>query len=87
MDVDTWDIKYDEEENMMETEWHKVKMIEVRQLKYFGFVISKDASYVLNISEKKNKLTGIIRSIMNTIKGVGTDTIKNLIIYLNLLLR
>ena len=87
LEVDTWDISYDEKENMIETEGPKVKMIKVNQLKYLGFVISEDASNVPNISEKKKKSIGIIRSIMNTIKGLGTYTIKNGVIYLNSLLR
>ena len=87
LEVDTWDISYDEKENMIETEGPKVKMIKVNQLKYLGFVISEDASNVAKISEKKKISTGIIRSIMNTIKGLGTYTIKNGVIYLNSLLR
>ena len=87
LEVDTWDISYDEKENMIETEGPKVKMTKVNQLKHLGFVISEDASNVPNISEKKKKSIGIIRGIMNTIKGLGTYTIKNGVIYLNSLLR
>ena len=62
-------------------------MIKVDQLKYLGFVISEDASNVPNISEKKKKSIGIIRSITNMIKGLGVYTIKNGMIYLNSPLR
>ena len=62
-------------------------MMKVGKLKYLGFVISEDASNVPNISEKKNKSIGIIRSIINMIKGLGVYAIKNGIIYLNSLLR
>ena len=87
LEVDTWDITYDEEDNIIETEGIKTQMMKVGKLKYLGFFISEDASNVPNISEKKNKSICIRRSIINMIKGLGVYAIKNQIIYLSSLLR
>ena len=47
--------------------------MKVNKLKYLGFIISKDTSnaYVPNILENKTKSISIIRSIINTLKGLG----------------
>ena len=42
--MDTCDIKYDYEDNLIESEGAKRTMEEVTELKYLGFVISSDAS-------------------------------------------
>ena len=78
---------YDKEENLVETEGDKIKMEEVTELKYLGFVISESASNVANITSKTNKSMGTIRNIMNTIQGLGTYTIQNGLIYFHSLLR
>ena len=38
LEVDTWDINYDEKENLIETEGRKFNMTEVFEMKYLGFV-------------------------------------------------
>ena len=38
------DVEYDEEDNLIETEGEQVKMEEVSELKYLGFIISENAS-------------------------------------------
>ena len=47
--------------------------MKVNKLKYLGFIISEDTSnaYVPNILENKTKSNSIIRSIINTLKGLG----------------
>ena len=87
LEVDTCDIKYDDEDNLIESEGAKRTMEEVTELKYLGFVISSDASNVANISAKQNKSYSTIRSITNIIKGLKTSTVQNGLIYLNSLLR
>ena len=87
LEVDSWVITYDDQDNLVETEGEKVEMQEETEIKYLGFVISGNASNVANILEKKMKSIGTIRSITNMIKGLETFTIKNGLIYLNSLLR
>ena len=87
LEVDSWNIQYENDETLVETEGERIKMDEVHDMKYLGFVISRDASNVANISEKKNKSIGIIRSIINMVKGLETYTVKIGLIYLNSLLR
>ena len=87
LEVDSWEIKYDDEDNLVETEGQKVEMKEETELKYLGFVICGNGSNVPNILEKMNKARGTIRSITNMIKGLETYSIKNGLIYLNSLLR
>ena len=65
--MDTCDIKYDDEDNLIESEGAKRTMEEVTELKYLGFVISSDASNVANISDKQNKSYSTTRSITNMI--------------------
>ena len=85
--VDSWNISYDEQEELVETEGNKIDMNEVKEIKYLGFVISNNASNVANISEKQKKSIGTLQSINNLIKGLETYTVKNGLVYLNSLLR
>ena len=56
LEVDSWNISYDNDENLIETDGERIQMDEVYEMmKYLGFVISSDASNVPNILEKKNK--------------------------------
>ena len=77
LEVDTWTITYDKDNNLIETEGEKKQMEEVNQLKYLGFVIADNASNVANILDKKNKSINTIRNIMNIIQGLETYTIQN----------
>ena len=86
LEVDCWDIKYDNEDKLLETEGGKISMEEVSKNKYLGFVVSRDASNVANISDKRNRSFSTIRSITNMIKGLKTYTVQNGLIYLNSLL-
>ena len=87
LEVDSWDVKFDKEDKLLETEGGKTTMEEVTEIKYLGFVVSSDASNVANISDKRNKSFSTIRSITNMIKGLKTYTVQNGLIYLNSLLR
>ena len=87
LEVDTWNISYDDSDILVETEGIKKNMIEVSEIKYLGFVIAENASYVPNILDKKKKSNGTIRSITTMIKGLETYTIQNGLVYLNSLLR
>ena len=87
LEVDSWVIEYDDEDNLVETEGLMIEMQEEDEMKYLGFVIAGNASNVPNSSEKKKKSIGTIRSITNMKKGLETYTVKNGLIYLNSLLR
>jgi hypothetical protein len=87
LEVDSWNIHYDEDDNLIETEGRKVKLKEVTETKYLGFVISENASNVPNIADKQKKSIGTIKTIINIIKGLETYTVRNGLIYLNSLLR
>ena len=87
LEVDSWDITYDKDDNLIETEGDKVTMKEVSQMKYLGFIISENGSNVANILDKKHKSINTIRSIMGLTSGLKTHTFVNGLIYLNSLLR
>ena len=87
LEVDTWDIVYDDADNLVETEGIKKNMIAVSEIKYLGFVLAENASNVQNITDKNMKANGTIRSIITMIKGLETYTIQNGLIYMNSLLR
>ena len=55
LEVDSWEIKYDDQDNLVETEGKQVEMKEDTELKYLGFVICGNGSNVPNISEKRIK--------------------------------
>ena len=61
-------------------------MKEVSENKYLGFVVSRDASNVANISDNRNRSFSTIRSITNMIKGLKTYTVQNGLICLYSLL-
>ena len=58
LEVDTWKKDYDKEDNLHEEEGGQKTMIEVQELKYFGFGIASSASNVPNILDKKGKSIG-----------------------------
>ena len=85
--VDSWDINYDEDDNIIETEGIKTPMIEKEEVKYLGFVISGNARNVKNITARRNKSSNTLRNIKSMIQGLGTYTVESGIIYFKSLLR
>ena len=81
LQVDSWDISYDIDDNLIETEGKKIDMLEKNEIKYLGFVISGDAKNVKNITARRNK------NIENMIFGLGTYTVESGTIYFKSLLR
>ena len=47
-EMNSWNIQYDIDETLVETEGERIKMDEVHGMKYLGFVVSRDASNVAN---------------------------------------
>ena len=58
-------------------------MIEVKELKYLGFVIALNASNVPNIWDRKKKSMSTLNNIMKMTKGLGTHTLQSGLVYLN----
>ena len=82
LEVDSWNVEYDKEDNLVETEGKKTAMIQVSEMNY-----PESASNVPNILDKQKKANGTRRNITNMIRDLQTYTIQNGIIYLNSLLR
>ena len=87
LEVDGWKTSHDKYGTFSEEYEGKVIMKETKEHKYLGFVISASASNVPNILEKKGKVAGIQRNIINIINGLGTYTVECLIIYIKSMIR
>ena len=85
--IDYWSEKHDEKDQLIETFEGKIKMKNVTEQKYLGFIISEDGSNLKNIEAKVKKSIGIIKTIQFLIKGLGKYTVECGMIYLNSLLR
>ena len=71
-EVDTWDVYYDEQENLIENKHRKTKITEVEEMKQFGFVLS---SNVTSIADKQMKDNDTRRIIKNMIKRLKIHTV------------
>ena len=85
--VDKWDTDHDKMGEFQEEYRGKVLVKEAKEYKYLGFVISSSASNVPNILDKKGKVAGTHKNIMNVTRGLGTYTFECLIIYLKSMIR
>ena len=85
--IDHWVESHDKSDQLVKTFKGKIKMSEVTEQKYLGFVISSDGSNINNIEAKKKRAIGITKHIQYLIKDLGKFTIECGIIYLNSLLR
>jgi len=73
--VDAWDTSYDAKNNLIETYAGKKPMKVTSEQKYLGFILSQDNNNMANIKYQENKSFAIIRSIMNMVSGLKTNTI------------
>ena len=87
IEVDSWMVNHDTKGNFSEEYVGKTKMKEAEEYKYLGFVISNSASNVPNILDKKGKVAGIQKNIMNITKGLGSYTFVCLLIYIKSMIR
>ena len=85
--VYNWKVSHDKNGVFSEEYAGKVGMKETTEHKYLGFVISSDASNVPNILEKKGKVAGISRNIINITKCLGSYTFECVLIYLKSMIR
>ena len=87
LQVDNWKVSHDKNGHFSENYEGKHAMIKAKEHKYLGFVISDNASNVPNILDKKEKVAGIHRNIINITKGLGSHTFECLIIYIKSMIR
>ena len=82
VEVDNWKEKHDENGELIEEYEVNVQMKETNEHKNIGFVISNYAKNVANILDKRNKVTGTQRNIINIVRGLGSYKFEGSIIYL-----
>ena len=87
LQVDSWIIHYDTDDNLVEAEGNSLDMISVQEVKYLGFVVSSDAKNVKNIKARRNKSSNTIRRVVSMISGLGTYSVESGSIYVKSLLR
>ena len=85
--IDHWSEKHNMKDQLVETFEGKLKMKNVTEQKYLGFIISEDGSNLKNIESKGKRSIGIIKTIQYLIQGLGKYTVECGMIYLNSLLR
>ena len=85
--IDHWKETHNEQGHHEETFEGKVKMTNVTEQKYLGYVLSDNGSNMNNIMAKQNRAIGIKKDIQYLVKGLGKYTLEGGMIYLNSLLR
>ena len=85
--IDHWSETHDKEGHLIEAFEAKVKMLQVPEQRYLGFIISEDGSNLKNIMSKQKRSFGIIRDIQYLLTGLGKYTFEGGMIYINSLLR
>ena len=78
---------HDKDGNLIESFEGKVKMLQVPEQRYLGFILSEDGSNLKNIMSKQKRSFGIIRDIQYLLTGLGIYTFEGGMIYINSLLR
>ena len=81
--MDTWKVTHNKEGNLIETFVGKTQMEEVQNIRYLCVIISCDGKNSKKIIHKQNRASGIQKSIMSMVNGLGKYTVKCGIIYLN----
>ena len=89
LEVDQWSVEHQEDGKFLETFLGKVQMGQCDQQKYLGFVISNSGNNMANIRSVRNKSFGIIRTILEKLKGLNLRKyyFECGILFLNLMLR
>ena len=81
--IDHWSEKHNMKDQLVETFEGKLKMKNVTEQKYLGFIISEDGSNLKYIESKGKRSIGIIKTIQYLIQGLGKYTVECGMIYLN----
>ena len=76
LEVDSWNIKYQENEISREEHLHesysgKIKIMKTEQYKYLGFVISCKGDNMANIRTMKGKAIGVTRKILSKLQSLN----------------
>ena len=61
--IDHWTEEHNENDQLIDTYQGKLKMKNVKEQKYLGFIISEDGSNMNNIDAMGKKATGIMKQI------------------------
>ena len=85
--IDYWKETHNNQGHIEDIFKGKIKMTNVSEQKYLGFVLSKNGSNLNNIISKQNRAIGIKKDIEYLIKGLGKYTLEGGMIYLSSLLR
>ena len=84
--IDHWSEKHDTEGNLIKQFEGQVKMVNVPEQKYLGYILPEDGSNMKNILPKQKRSFGIIKDIQYLVRGLGKYTFEGGLIYLNSLL-
>ena len=87
LEVDTWDLNIDQNNDTSETFSGKTKMTNEKNLTYLGFVLSHNGSNMPNINHKYNKALGTQKQIKKMIQHLGPYTFECGLIYTASLIR
>ena len=85
--IDHWSEAHNETGDLIEKFEGKIKMKNVNEQKYLGFVLSKNGSNLNNIEAKQKIAIGIKKDIEYRVKGLGKYTLEGGMVYINSLLR
>ena len=85
--IDHWSETHSKNGHLIDEFKGKIKMKNVHEQKYLGFVLSENGSNLNNIKSKQNRAFGIKKDIEYRIKGLGKYTLEGAMIYINSLLR
>ena len=84
--VDHWSETHNKNGHLINEFKGKIKMKNVHEQKYLGFVLSENGSNLNNIKTKQNRAFGIKKDIEYRIKRLGKYTLEGAMIYINPLL-
>ena len=87
LEVDTWEVKHDNDGNLIETFGGKKPMEMSQSLSYLGVKISANGKNMDTILDKRNKQLGNKRQITSLLKGYGKYRFECGKIFLNSLVR
>ena len=85
--VDCWNIKHDDNDDIIGKFEGKTEMKSVNFDKYLGFVISNNGNNMKNIETLQKKSIGVIKQILTILQNMGKFTFECAFIYMNSILR
>ena len=80
--IDYWSEKHDKTDQLIETFEGKIRMKNVSEQKYLGFILSEDGSNMRHIMAKQKRAIGIRKDISYLLEGQGKYTFEVAMTYL-----